>query len=53
MLIDKVRMDAYHSAIFNNVSDFKDKIVMDVGTGSGIMAIFAAKAGAKQVYTYL
>ena len=29
--------------------DFKDKIVMDAGSGLGIFAIFAANAGASKV----
>ena len=51
MLTDTHRMDSYYNAIFANAeAAFKDKIVMDVGTGSGILAIWAAKAGAKKVY---
>ena len=50
MLEDHKRTGAYHQAILNNPSSFKDKVVLDVGTGSGILAIFAAQAGAKKVY---
>jgi len=50
MLADHNRMAAYHSAILGNASLFQDKIVMDVGTGSGILAVWAAQAGAKRVY---
>ena len=50
MLTDHNRMAAYHSAICGNAHLFKDKVVMDVGTGSGILAVWAAQAGAKRVY---
>ena len=50
MLKDQVRTNAYRRAIENNRDDFKDKIVLDIGSGTGILSIFAARAGAKHVY---
>ncbi len=50
MLKDKARTRAYQKAIENNARDFKDKIVLDIGAGTGILSIFAARAGAKHVY---
>ena len=47
---DTVRTTSYQRAIMGNPEDFKDKVVMDVGCGTGILSIFAAKAGAKKVY---
>ncbi|XP_046969862.1 probable protein arginine N-methyltransferase 6.1 [Vanessa cardui] len=50
MLEDDPRTDAYRKAILENKSYFKDKVVMDVGCGTGILSIFCAQAGAKKVY---
>jgi ribosomal protein L11 methylase PrmA len=50
MIRDEARTDAYFKAICGNPEVFKDKVVLDVGCGSGILSIFAAKAGAKKVY---
>mmetsp|Transcript_8754 Transcript_8754/g.25958 ORF Transcript_8754/g.25958 Transcript_8754/m.25958 type:complete len:235 (-) Transcript_8754:515-1219(-) len=49
MLTDAHRMESYYNAITKNAKDvFANKIVLDVGTGSGILAVWAAKAGAKK-----
>ena len=49
MLMDHNRMRAYHDAIMLNRGMFENKVVLDVGTGSGVLAIWAAKAGAARV----
>lgn len=51
MLKDTSRTLAYRSAMFKNKHLFKDKVVLDVGCGTGILSMFAAKAGAKHVYS--
>ena len=50
MLKDKARTDAYLHAIQNNQKDFENKVVLDIGAGTGILSLFAAKCGAKIVY---
>ncbi|XP_071895234.1 protein arginine N-methyltransferase 3 isoform X1 [Anas platyrhynchos] len=49
MLKDKVRTESYRDFIYQNPHIFKDKVVLDVGCGTGILSMFAAKAGAKTV----
>ena len=50
MISDKVRTDSYRDAIMKHPHLIKDKVVLDVGCGTGILSMFAAKAGAKHVY---
>jgi len=49
MLKDSVRTVTYKNAIYHNKHLFRDKVVLDVGCGTGILSMFAAKAGARMV----
>ena len=49
MLKDEVRTMAYRNAIYRNRHLFADKVVLDIGCGTGILSMFAATAGAKLV----
>jgi protein arginine N-methyltransferase 1 len=48
MLADRVRVETYHDAIVKHVAP--GDTVVDLGTGTGILAFFASQAGAKRVY---
>jgi len=48
MLKDTTRMEAYHEAIRRAVQP--GSVVLDIGTGTGIHALMAARAGARHVY---
>ncbi|WJX26057.1 Protein arginine N-methyltransferase 1.1 [Trifolium repens] len=50
MLKDTVRTKTYQNVIYQNRFLFKDKVVLDVGAGTGILSLFCAKAGAAHVY---
>ncbi|KAG8808856.1 Protein arginine N-methyltransferase 1 [Serendipita sp. 401] len=49
MLKDKVRTLSYRNAMYNSPNLFRGKTVLDVGCGTAILSMFAAKAGAKHV----
>lgn len=50
MLKDVVRTKTYQNVIYQNKFLFKNKVVLDVGAGTGILSLFCAKAGAAHVY---
>jgi protein arginine N-methyltransferase 3 len=50
MIEDKVRTEGYRDFIESHSHLFKDKVVLDVGCGTGILSLFCARVGAKKVY---
>ncbi|XP_011431878.3 histone-arginine methyltransferase CARMER isoform X1 [Magallana gigas] len=50
MMQDYIRTSTYQRAMLANLIDFHDKVVLDVGAGSGILSFFAVQAGARKVY---
>ncbi len=47
LLRDPARTLAYRAAIFAHA---RDRVVLDLGCGSGVLSIFAAQAGARKIY---
>ncbi|MBA0597592.1 hypothetical protein Gorai_007395, partial [Gossypium raimondii] len=50
MLKDVVRTKTYQNVIYQNKFLFQNKVVLDVGAGTGILSLFCARAGAAHVY---
>ncbi|XP_031783432.1 protein arginine N-methyltransferase 1 isoform X1 [Nasonia vitripennis] len=46
---DKVRTESYRDALLTNSNIFNNCIMLDVGCGTGILSMFAAKSGCKKV----
>lgn len=50
MLSDSVRTDSYRKAIVNNAKIIENRVVLDLGCGTGILSMFSASSGASKVY---
>lgn len=43
MLADRSRTEAYRQVIISNSASLKDKVMMDLGCGTGIISLFCAQ----------
>ncbi|KAK0134723.1 Protein arginine N-methyltransferase 6 [Merluccius polli] len=50
MIADHVRTNTYRTAILRNSDAIRDRVVLDVGAGTGVLSVFCAQAGARKVY---
>ncbi|KIY60815.1 arginine N-methyltransferase 3 [Cylindrobasidium torrendii FP15055 ss-10] len=50
MIQDKVRTSTYAQFLLTNPALLDDAVVLDVGCGTGILSLFAARGGARKVY---
>ncbi|CAG0880576.1 unnamed protein product [Cyprideis torosa] len=49
MIQDRIRTEAFRTALLNSSEILRGKIVLDLGCGTGILSLFAAEAGARLV----